>query len=143
MTSIACTLDIDEAEATAWPDGNHTKASSKANTESTSLTTTRVYEPRGQALDSSFHDRVHCSQNLLPPPESADYEENGGLCGEWQTKASNGRRMLHSPQTIVPGLRQQLQALSMLRSPYRSRTTGDDSSSLHRCVAPLPIELTG
>lgn len=53
MTSIACTLDIDEAEATAWPDGNHTKASSKASTEPTSLTTARVYEPRGQAHGSS------------------------------------------------------------------------------------------
>lgn len=63
--------------------------------------------------------------------------------GEWQTKASNGRRMLHSPKTIAPGLRQQLQALSMFHSPCRPRTTGDDSSSPHRCVVPLPIELTG
>lgn len=34
-----------------------------------------------------------------------------------------------APKTIVPGLRQQLQALSMLRSPYRPRTTGDDSGN--------------
>lgn len=83
MASIACTLVFDEAEATAWPDGNHAKASSKASTEPTSLTTARVYEPRGQAHGSSsitpssgewatshearvtgsgFHDKVHCSR---------------------------------------------------------------------------------
>lgn len=41
-----------------------------------------------------------------------------------------------APKTIAPGLRQQLQALSMLHSPCRPRTTGDDSSSPHRCVVP-------